>query len=637
MDKIYGHRDFVPKTRKDKELGDVIEDIVQPTWDDYWWEDDEFDNTDTRPTIDQSKKILDDEKWETPTSTEPLHNVDINALVTNILKNIRSVDNRTPQELIDDDFDYWADVDQNWVLGDTPSAPLSIPLDTRTWQERQDDDNISLKSENEAVTIEDLPEPIINVSLPTTKKIPMFKVADPEPPIVTVLPRVQPTPIPPTAPPKTMDVDIRALSDTILKGLKRPAPPPLLQPPRDDRNLQDLTDDDFIPLDDRDPTEMVRDRNEPLVRPFRIITTTVTDDGGEPVIETGPSQKIDISGQSIINQANKVLDYQKFKQDQAKKIRDYNNKLLKDTAKTIKYVENMKNVKPSNSLLIAAKKTREKYRKMRRRQRKWLNDADTINYVDDTSLNDVKENKNLLIATKKLKNLYRKMRESQRKKVNAENAQAVKLLQKLEEDEMNGEAVDLLWELEQEDAVDLLQDLEDEEQAVKLLQKLEVGDRKKRDNVAGKTRAKYKKLRLKNRAKTEKAMIQATDNAELEDFLRQLDDVESNRDAVNLLKKLEGEAEKGKIESAQISSKYKKTRQKNRQRDKLAMIAAANEAELEDQMIRATDLAEEAALHKDAIDHLMKLEADAKKSKNAAAKTLAKYAKVRQKNRQRDE
>ena len=198
-----------------------------------------------------------------------------------------------------------------------------------------------------------------------------------------------------------------------------------------------------------------------------------------------------------------------------------------------------------------------------------------------------------------------------------------------------------------------MQDLEDEEQAVKLLQKLEDGDRKKRDIVAGKTRAKYKTLRLKNRAKTEKAMIQATDNAELEDFLReledeeamikatdnaeledflrQLDDVESSRDPVNLLKKLEGETKKGEIASAKISSKYKKTRKKNRQRDELAMIAAANEAELEDQMTRATDLAEEAALHRDAEDHLTKLEADAKKSKNAAVKTLAKYAKVRKK------
>ena len=229
MDKIYRQQDFVTKTKKDKELGQVIEDNFQPTWDDYWWEDDVLDNTDTRPTIDQSKKILDDVKWETPTSTEPLHNVDINALATNILKNIRPVDNTTPQELIDNDFDYWADVDQNWIPGDIPSAHLSIPLDTRTWH--QDDDNISLQSDNEAVTIEDLTELIINVSLPTTKKISVFKVPDPEPHIVTALPPVQPTPIPLAAPPKTMDVDIRALSDTILKGLKRPAPPPLLQLP----------------------------------------------------------------------------------------------------------------------------------------------------------------------------------------------------------------------------------------------------------------------------------------------------------------------------------------------------------------------------------------------------------------------
>ena len=43
------------------------------------------------------------------------------------------------------------------------------------------------------------------------------------------------------------------------------------------------------------------------------------------------------------------------------------------------------------------------------------------------------------------------------------------------------------------------------------------------------------------------------------------------------------------------------------------MIAAANKAELEDQTIRAMDLAEEAALHKDDVDHLTKLETDAKK------------------------
>ena len=95
-------------------------------------------------------------------------------------------------------------------------------------------------------------------------------------------------------------------------------------------------------------------------------------------------------------------------------------------------------------------------------------------------------------------------------------------------------------------------------------------------------------------------------------------------------------SKRGKLHLPKYHLNTKKTRQKNRQRDELAMIAAANEAELEDQMIRATDLAKEAALRKDDVDHLTKLEADAKKSKNAAAKTLPKYAKVRQKNRQRD-
>ena len=47
------------------------------------------------------------------------HNVDIQALSDNILKNLRPKDNGTIHKLIDDDF---------------------IPLDNRTWQERMDDD-----------------------------------------------------------------------------------------------------------------------------------------------------------------------------------------------------------------------------------------------------------------------------------------------------------------------------------------------------------------------------------------------------------------------------------------------------------------------------------------------------------------
>ena len=57
----------------------------------------------------------------------------------NILRNIRPVDNRTIQEIVDDQF---------------------IPIDDRTLQELKDDDNISLESDNETanpevVTLED--------------------------------------------------------------------------------------------------------------------------------------------------------------------------------------------------------------------------------------------------------------------------------------------------------------------------------------------------------------------------------------------------------------------------------------------------------------------------------------------------
>ena len=52
---------------------------------------------------------------------------------------------------------------------------------------------------------------------------------------------------PPTAPAKTLDVDINALSDNILRNLW----------PVEIRNLQNLIDDDFIPIDDN-PTRKRR-------------------------------------------------------------------------------------------------------------------------------------------------------------------------------------------------------------------------------------------------------------------------------------------------------------------------------------------------------------------------------------------
>ena len=72
-----------------------------PPTDDYWWEEDIFDGTDNQPTKDSTKMIVDDIK---KTTNEVLHNVDIQALSNNILRNLRPRDNRTTQELIDDNF-----------------------------------------------------------------------------------------------------------------------------------------------------------------------------------------------------------------------------------------------------------------------------------------------------------------------------------------------------------------------------------------------------------------------------------------------------------------------------------------------------------------------------------------------------
>ena len=110
-----------------------------------------------------------------------------------------------------------------------------IPIDGRTQQKKEDDDNISLinidipdydDSDNDAVTT-------------NTSKNPF---------IVTIEDVLEPTTInqaPPLPTLKTLDVDINALSDNILKNLR----------PVDNRNLQNLIDDDFIPIDDRTQQE----------------------------------------------------------------------------------------------------------------------------------------------------------------------------------------------------------------------------------------------------------------------------------------------------------------------------------------------------------------------------------------------
>ena len=106
LNKIYGGNDVISAQKEQEKTQQVIEDVLEPSpfeTQDFWWEDEIFPKDD-RETIDASKMIVDD--------TRNTHNVDIQALSDNIFKNLRPKDNRTIQELIDDDF---------------------IPLGNRTW------------------------------------------------------------------------------------------------------------------------------------------------------------------------------------------------------------------------------------------------------------------------------------------------------------------------------------------------------------------------------------------------------------------------------------------------------------------------------------------------------------------------
>ena len=70
--------DVISEQKKEKEVEDIIENIFDTNnFDDFWWEEDLFDKTDSTATVDASKKILEDK---------------------------RTVDNRAIQEIIDDQF-----------------------------------------------------------------------------------------------------------------------------------------------------------------------------------------------------------------------------------------------------------------------------------------------------------------------------------------------------------------------------------------------------------------------------------------------------------------------------------------------------------------------------------------------------
>ena len=113
-----------PNKRNKKKKKEIIENVVGDTnpfstFDDFWWEDEMFSERDSVLTVEASKNILED----------------INEMPDNILRNLRPVDIRTEQEIIEDQH---------------------IPIDDKTQQELEDDDYLSFESESEDIEIENI-------------------------------------------------------------------------------------------------------------------------------------------------------------------------------------------------------------------------------------------------------------------------------------------------------------------------------------------------------------------------------------------------------------------------------------------------------------------------------------------------
>ena len=101
MTKINKVNDVATEQKKQKEMEDVIVSVITDPIpnNNFWWEDEIFHFNYNQPTIDSSKLFYNDIKKET---TNILKDIDINALSENILRNLRPVDNREIQELMDD-------------------------------------------------------------------------------------------------------------------------------------------------------------------------------------------------------------------------------------------------------------------------------------------------------------------------------------------------------------------------------------------------------------------------------------------------------------------------------------------------------------------------------------------------------
>ena len=145
---------------------------------------------------------------------------------------------------------------------------------------------------------------------------------------------------------------------------------------------------------------------------------------------TEPKEDL-FAGESIVDAANKVLNFKQLEKEQEKQLKQgkkskqrapknilkkYKNLKKPKTTylvneedlETINYDEPKENLLEGESILAAANKVldfdefkREKERKLQQYNDQLMNNAETINYVDHINLEDVRDNKNLKITAKK--------------------------------------------------------------------------------------------------------------------------------------------------------------------------------------------------------------------------------------------
>ena len=120
------------------------------------------------------------------------------------------------------------------------------------------------------------------------------------------------------------------------------------------------------------------------------------------------------AGESIVNAANKILDFDEVKREQERKLQQYNDQLI-NNAKTINYGDdiNLEDVRDNKNLKIAAKKISDKCRKLRKRKAtvsapKLHSISETFAPIDNKK-GKKQRNKAALIAAKNISKKYKKL------------------------------------------------------------------------------------------------------------------------------------------------------------------------------------------------------------------------------------